>query len=90
MSLVSTKNLLAPFTNKVHLVTMLLVIIAFTVLRLSGGGFFMEKRDSSVPREVKRTKYSNTLDTRTAKPRAEAATDSDNKKLADIESEFEF
>lgn len=37
MSLISTHNLVAPLTNKVHLMTIILVAVAFAVLRLSGG-----------------------------------------------------
>lgn len=37
MSLISTQNLVAPLTNKVHLTTIILVAVAFAVLRLSGG-----------------------------------------------------
>ena len=36
MSLVSARNLVAPLTNMVHLITILLVAIAFAVLRFSG------------------------------------------------------
>lgn len=37
MSLISFRNLVAPMSNKVHLVTVILVALAFGVLRLSGG-----------------------------------------------------
>lgn len=37
MSLISAKNLVAPIRNKVNLVTILLITIAFGVLRFSGG-----------------------------------------------------
>ncbi len=36
MSLISTKNFLAPLNNKVHLVTIILATFAFATLRLSG------------------------------------------------------
>ena len=38
MSLISGKNLLSPFTNKVHLMTILAVSLSFGFYRLSGGG----------------------------------------------------
>ncbi len=37
MALISTKNIISPFTNKLHLTTIILMVIAFTILRLSGG-----------------------------------------------------
>lgn len=37
MALISTKNIMVPFTNNLNLATMILIIIAFTILRLSGG-----------------------------------------------------
>lgn len=36
MSLISTKNFLAPLNNKVHLVSIILATFAFATLRLSG------------------------------------------------------
>ena len=47
MSLISTKNLVAPLTNMVHLITILLIAIAFAVLRLSGAS--MSIQSSSTP-----------------------------------------
>lgn len=38
MSLISIRSFAAPFTNKVHLVTIIVVAMLFTVYRLSGGG----------------------------------------------------
>lgn len=38
MGLVQVKNFVVPFTNKVHLGTILLVALIFAVYRLSGGG----------------------------------------------------
>lgn len=37
MSLINARNLVSPLTNKVHLMTIILIAIAFAVLRLSGG-----------------------------------------------------
>ena len=48
MGFVSTKNLLAPFSNKVHLVTILLVFLLFVSLRLSGGALRIVDADSDV------------------------------------------
>lgn len=49
MSLISTKNLLAPFTNKVHITTMLLIVFAFVALRISGGAIAIEKEVTHEP-----------------------------------------
>ncbi len=38
MSLISPQNFLAPFTNKTHLITIILAAILFAAFRLSGGG----------------------------------------------------
>lgn len=38
MALISLRNFVEPFQNKVHLITILLVVIAFAVFRFSGGG----------------------------------------------------
>ena len=38
MSVISGKVLVSPFTNKMHLATILVISVAFGVLRLSGGG----------------------------------------------------
>jgi hypothetical protein len=46
MSLVSARNLVAPFTNIVHIITILLVAISFAVLRLSGAGFSVKESTS--------------------------------------------
>jgi len=37
MAFISSKNLLAPITNRVNLVTIILIVVIFSVLRLSGG-----------------------------------------------------
>jgi hypothetical protein len=39
MSLISIENILEPFTNRVHLITIILVVFVFAILRLQGGGF---------------------------------------------------
>ncbi len=49
MALISTKNLVAPFTNKVNLVTIALVVILFAMFRLSGGGLNLGGSLSSGP-----------------------------------------
>lgn len=46
MSLISTKNLIAPFRNKVHLSTIVLITLAFAALRFSGGDVKVVKNDS--------------------------------------------
>ncbi len=46
MSLISGKNLISPFTNKIHLVTIIIVSLAFGLFRLSGGGVFQQKKAS--------------------------------------------
>lgn len=49
MSLVSPRNLLLPFTNKVHLVTIILVGVLFAALRLSGGGITTKSQPAAAP-----------------------------------------
>ena len=49
MSLISTRNLLAPLQNKVHFVTIVLIAVAFLVLRLSGGSVSVNDRSKPVP-----------------------------------------
>ena len=44
MSLVSPRNFAAPFSNKVHLIAIMLVSMLFAAFRLSGGG--IESRES--------------------------------------------
>ena len=50
MSLISTKNLVAPLTNMVHLITILLIAVAFAVLRLSGASISMASSNAPVQR----------------------------------------
>ena len=50
MSLISTRNLISPFTNKVHLVTILAVSLSFGFFRLSGGAL------RAVPAQSMKTK----------------------------------
>lgn len=56
MSLISTKNLVAPLTNMVHMITILLIAITFAVLRFSGASISLQS--SSAP----------TIDSRTNTP----------------------
>ncbi len=49
MALISTKNIISPFTNKLHLTSIILVVIAFTILRLSGGKFEFVKEGKTAP-----------------------------------------
>lgn len=51
MSLISPRNLLAPLQNKVHLFTIILIAVAFLVLRLSGGSVTIH--DKRQPQGVK-------------------------------------
>jgi hypothetical protein len=44
MSLISTRNLVAPLTNKLHMITIVLLTTAFVVLRLSGGAVRVENK----------------------------------------------
>ena len=65
MSLISTKNFLEPLSNKVHLVTILIVAAVFLVLRMMGGGFSINtkfeapKLHSSASKKVKSAHKSN-------------------------------
>ncbi|MCB0310705.1 MAG: hypothetical protein KDD42_05695 [Bdellovibrionales bacterium] len=53
MSLVSVRNILAPFGNKVHLTTIILCGIVFVVLRLSGGGIDVQSdSELDLPNDV--------------------------------------
>jgi len=49
MSLISTKNFLAPFSNTVNLVTIIVIALLFGIYRLSGGGVFTAERSVRVP-----------------------------------------
>lgn len=42
MSLISLRNVLEPVTNKVHLITLFLLVLIFMVLRLSNGGLHFQ------------------------------------------------
>lgn len=48
MALISPKNLLTPFTNKVHLGTIVFVVALFATFRAAGGGMSV-RSDSSGP-----------------------------------------
>lgn len=66
MSLVSVANFTAPFKNRVHLITIILVTIVFATLRLSGASVEVHstsdaKRSSSVPADTSRTGANDTL-----------------------------
>ena len=53
MSLISTKNLIAPLTNKLHMIALLLLTVGFVALRLSGAAVKLERSaDSRAEREV--------------------------------------
>lgn len=47
MSLISAKNFISPFTNTVHLVTIVLVTLLFALFRLQGGGVAISYKDRS-------------------------------------------
>ncbi|NLF25453.1 MAG: hypothetical protein GX589_07320 [Deltaproteobacteria bacterium] len=53
MSLISTKNLIAPFTNKLHIITIVLFTIGFVALRLSGGAVRAVPADARQDRQVR-------------------------------------
>lgn len=62
MALFNPRNLTAPFTNRVHFVAILLAAVAFTILRIAGGGIRVEKvhpaenmRQPVGPSEIRRT-----------------------------------
>ena len=52
MSLISAKNFVAPFTNRVHLITILLVSVLFATFRLSGG--LLESRGANDSSRLRR------------------------------------
>jgi len=43
MALISTKNLIAPLTNKVHLTSLILVAVAFAAVRFAGGSVSVQR-----------------------------------------------
>ena len=43
MALISTKNLVAPLTNKVHLTSLILLAVAFAALRFAGGSVAVQR-----------------------------------------------
>lgn len=43
MALISTKNLVAPLTNKVHLTSLILLAVAFAAIRFAGGSVAIER-----------------------------------------------
>lgn len=47
MALISAKNLVTPLTNKIHLTAIILVVVAFAFLRLSGGRIDFESAKKS-------------------------------------------
>ena len=68
MALISTKNIISPFTNKLHLTTIILFVIAFTILRLSGGQIELVKegtKPSFIPNKPRIESGAKTKDTET-------------------------
>lgn len=65
MSLISAKNLVAPLTNKVHLMSLVLVAVGFAFLRYSGGSISLEERSQT--RNV-RSKNVRTINKNAADP----------------------
>jgi hypothetical protein len=55
MSLISTKNLIAPFTNKLHIIAIVLFTIGFVALRLSGGAVRVRSAADRPERQVRET-----------------------------------
>ncbi|MGI6524045.1 MAG: hypothetical protein ACOX2O_01945 [Bdellovibrionota bacterium] len=51
MAFISTKNLLAPLTNKFHLVIIILVAVLFSVFRLSGGKVEVSSNTNVIPKQ---------------------------------------
>ena len=69
MSFINIHNVLAPFTNKVHLTTIILVALAFAAIRWHGGGVEIEESADKRVRTPKRaTAPATTTETR-AKPK---------------------
>ena len=59
MSLISTKNLIAPFTNKLHIIAIVLFTIGFVALRLSGGAVRVRSADDQTQRQARENKILN-------------------------------
>lgn len=72
MSLISVRNLILPFSNKVHLTTIILSGVVFAVLRLSTGA--IEIRSHARPIEASRANSANTVEAAAA-PENTAARD---------------
>ena len=54
MSFISIHNILAPFTNKVHLTTIVLVALVFAAIRWHGGGVEIDEKEVRKIREPNR------------------------------------
>lgn len=46
MALISTKNIITPFSDKMHLATIILLVVLFAAFRLSGGELEIVHKDS--------------------------------------------
>ena len=82
MSLISIKNFVAPFTNTVHAVTIILATILFAIFRLQGGGVavsysrgadsqMIDRRQNIAPRSATEARdVENLLNNRNTSPSA--------------------
>lgn len=64
MALISPKNFMAPFTNKVHLATIAFVVILFAAFRAMGGAFSVQHDDVSQRGGAARSPYTSGLTSR--------------------------
>ncbi len=66
MALLSPKNFMIPFTNKVHLATIAFVVILFAAFRAMGGAFSVQSIDSSRDSNLgdRRSGFSSGIDSR--------------------------
>lgn len=88
MSLVSAKNLIAPFRNKVHLATIILVSLAFAALRFSGGDVKIVKRDSPYLRDNSYTYQEKQVDNNEFGSEVNRGKKDKSNSLVDIEREL--
>lgn len=95
MSLISVRNLAVPFTNKVHLITILLVAFVFAAWRWSGGGVSTRGAAAGVATEQRRTEMAprapvdrSLVEGMLPKDRSSPREERDSAQFADIEREL--
>jgi hypothetical protein len=75
MALISSKNLVAPLTNKIHITTIILVAMVFTVFRFAGGGVDVRSQVSKRLSEDKQKLMAIPTTTKTEQKKSESLFD---------------